>query len=218
MRRRNLSLCNELTNLSVCLSIPERCPADEATGRLSRSDRSRTVDATNVQGGLYEDSEDEMDPDQLTERYLEMKFKIFDLERNLPDIDASLVALQKRLQSKLSKIEHDVLFDRDEAVELWRSREIELRKSMPISERRLLRQDDPSISKGPDDLPTVSDVMDHEDDGEVFGSIFEEAEGYGASMEPQSRQTDDESTVFLHDFGKWTGSPRKILEEACKTR
>lgn len=169
-----------------------------------------------------------MTPDYLrlqTELY-KLRPEIFDRPRRRGRITQTLDRDEPpeviRLQRKLAKIEQDVLFDKDEAELRWREKLDQLRKDAAF-----LRQEDvpSSIATKADAAPEVESSPKPslspspgsvEEDGDLLGDMFD-AELALPEFASATQTTD--SPMTLRDFGKWTGlSPRRVLEETCKSR
>jgi hypothetical protein len=185
------------------------------------------------------DSDSSLDPDTLLPKFLELQTKLYDLRPELFDqpkkgkksgreqanviIDDPQVA---RIQRKLASIENDVLFDRDEAEYQWREKLDDLRREAAFS-RRVARDEENGAPvetevKKPDEALAEAEssagVMDDNGDtADLLGDMFQTEEPIletGIITEELKK-----ASVTMRDFGKWTGlSPRRVLEETCKSR
>lgn len=141
-----------------------------------------------------------------------------------------------KLQRKLQKIESDVLFDQYVADQEWQKQKINLEK-----EAAAKRQE--SSGAPPARIPHPAEVVDDSDD-----DIIREAAKMGTDLLEEDSSDDDAiadlfstlpvtevdpvtgkstlvvndnngSKVIIRDFGKSMGvSPRRVLEEACRSR
>jgi ATP-dependent RNA helicase DHX29 len=145
-----------------------------------------------------------------------------------------------RLEAKLTKIKGDVLFDAYAAEQQWLAIRIPLEKELAEARKafdmQLTKETAPSASS-----PTLDEVRGDggtNDEAErIAAEILAEGEGSDdgieglfdslpqAEVDPVTGQSQtvissaDGVKVFIRDFGKWTGvSPRRILEEACRSR
>lgn len=192
------------------------------------------------------DTDDDNDPTRMIDLYVAVQRKLFAIQPELTftAIDQKSAKRGKRnnplrsadragpkatkLLHKLSKLESDLLFDREEAQSRWTETRARLVKDS--AERRRLRLDDPDLqdqqpsrqsaadraSPADDETSSAADKDITESLGDLFNGYDEEMAN-GAVM-PQE-QTPEGTVVTIQDFGKPTGlRPRKILEDACKAR
>jgi ATP-dependent RNA helicase DHX29 len=185
------------------------------------------------------DSDSSLDPDTLLPKFLELQTKLYDLRPELFDQpkkgkksgrEQANVTTEDpqvaRLQRKLASIENDVLFDRDEGEYRWREKLDDLRREAAFS-RRVARDEgngapvEPEVRK-PDEASTEAEsgagfMDDNGDTADLLGDMFETDEPIletGIITEELKK-----ASVTMRDFGKWTGlSPRRVLEETCKSR
>lgn len=128
-----------------------------------------------------------------------------------------------KLQRKIAKIERDVLFERREAEYLWEQKLDELRKDAKFVRRPVDRKKKNAIDAEDKPKPEASEEIDPgllEIDGmeDALGDMFQaepEDSGSVLGLPPPETRT----PITLRDFGKATGlSPRRVLEETCKSR
>lgn len=204
----------------------------------------------NTSGSTDTESDDEIEPAKLVDKYISLRKRLYKLQPNhsqpgnekrkgfksrakndqtpeeaiRPEI-ASIV-------SKMSSIDSDILFDRDEADRKWDVIQNDLAKE--AAERRKLHLDKLTtsldISHGNDvskkDLhsDTASTSTTTEEDnlgmvGDLFSMIPESTIDTNTGAASVTCTGSDGTAIFVRDFGKWTGqSPRRIFEEACKAR
>lgn len=128
-----------------------------------------------------------------------------------------------KIQRKVSKIENDVLFDREDAEQKWRAKLDDLRKEAAFFRRSEREEEKPTEEQEqPDEakpeLDQESDALlsDAENAG-VLGDMFQAEEPAletGVILDELSK-----ASMHVHDFGRTTGlSPRRILEETCRSR
>ncbi|KAM0424653.1 hypothetical protein ACHAPT_010179 [Fusarium lateritium] len=148
-----------------------------------------------------------------------------------------------KLEAKIRKIESDVLFDKYEAEQLWKAQRINLEKQLATAKREAQAQAEtqPEAASIPEEpIPEITDENEINDEANrIAAEILAEANdedddddigGLFASLPQNEVDTDtgenrtvinsaDGSKILIRDFGKWTGvSPRRALEEACRSR
>ena len=154
-----------------------------------------------------------------------------------PASNAAASGGEKKLLQKMQKIESDVLFDQREADYQWSVRSVDLARE--TAERNILQLSQAPPKEGGDGLssapgePQPSDVSEEAEklgrellrqsaDGEsedMLSGMFDALPGVEQTTEPNSRGGTTPSSVVIRDFGQWTGmSPKRIVEEACKSR
>lgn len=177
------------------------------------------------------DSDDNLDPQAQVEKYIHIQTKIWQSQN--PDPTEALKSSSRRqrritrLTQKLQKIRRDILFESDLADSIWREKleELQFRHQQVLREQaRIRRADVKESSTKPED--TQEDVNSsgselimgeeaRDDDDVLLGGIFGESEE-GSSLNQPDVETQDNTRIV--DFGRWTGiSPRKLLEEICKS-
>lgn len=141
--------------------------------------------------------------------------------------DKTLVNAAK-LKKKLSRIENDILFDRDQAENMWQNKLAELRKDTAkflrnaVAEERQIEPPpaeltDTQIQDASDKLAESICSGSNENDDMLGGLFGADLEGPSA---PSSSSGANGSTIIRNrDFGNPTGmNPRRVLEEACRAR
>ncbi|KAI5288307.1 hypothetical protein KEM54_005311 [Ascosphaera aggregata] len=141
----------------------------------------------------------------------------------------------QQLQKKIAEIENDILFDKDTAEALWQDKLFDLRRESIAAKRR----GGEGENKNPDDHGAVDSAAPAQD-AEVPDATVTDAEQsnpeaeeddilgrmFGVSSDvpfPEDGQSEKEPasqvTIVIRDFGKLVGmSPRRILEDSCRSR
>lgn len=180
------------------------------------------------------DTDSSLDPDTLVPKFVELQTRLYEIQPDLfdrpkkgnkpragPQSGDPRIA---RIQRKIGSIESDVLFERLEAESQWREKLDGLRKETAFMrqesradertpEQTESREPPTEIEADPGSAPPVED----EEQGDLFGDMFEREE---PALEVGVITEELNAAAMTHrDFGKWTGlSPRRILEETCKSR
>ena len=147
---------------------------------------------------------------------------------------------ERKLHQKLQKIESDVLFDQREADMQWTSKKVQL--AQDTAERRKLQlpngeeignrtssashstpdtDDSHDITKEAERLgdELIEENADLEDDADMLGGMFDSLPGMSESPLNGEVTTGSEHSATIRDFGRITGMhPRRVLEEACRSR
>ena len=186
-----------------------------------------------------EDDDDSLEPHQMLERYLKLKTKLHERRPDLTEIAAPQKQKGKRKQSRdtvrtdpptarllrrVRRIESDILFDRDDAVEHWRDVRIKLIRDGAAQKR--LASDDPqppletlSSDKHIDDSEAEVTETDGISLGDFFASLPEEQVDRDTGVKSMVVTSAGGEAVTVRDFGKWVGvSPRRTFEESCRAR
>ena len=136
-----------------------------------------------------------------------------------------------RLQAKLKRIERDILFDRHDADSQWSKQLVEFERQRASRRRMGLTNGHDNEPRGIDDTSPrpqsanteKSGASSEGDDSDVLGDFF--AGLPEGEVDPETGKTNmtsessDGVKTIVRDFGKWTGlSPRRVLEEACRSR
>lgn len=219
-----------------------RMPFTESTATSTpMSTRANTADHSDTQLAPSTDTDsstdEDNDPDALVSRYIDAKLQLVKSEPEFQD-DESRTTESKhetglkpsqvnRLRRRVETIERDILFDHDRANAQLVETLNDLRKDVLKcrAERRgkkPLAEDNPapmSPQATPDSPETAPDLADAEDSiEELFGDLFTSAETFPPKKE-HNCQEEGNGSMLLVDFGKWAGlSPRKVLEDLCRTR
>lgn len=147
---------------------------------------------------------------------------------------------ESKLHQKLQKIESDALFDQREADLQWAETQIELARAAAERKRLQLsgrpenghltdREDaDPTsewqsngVSKRAEKLgQELLEEAQSQDDVDLLGGMFSALPGVSDSGNgPSTSGSSGVAEVTIRDFGRITGiGPKRILEEACKSR
>nr|KMM65618.1 ATP-dependent RNA helicase A [Coccidioides posadasii RMSCC 3488] len=184
-------------------------------------------------------SDIDLDPDALIPRYLELRSRIYSLQPsffNHPKtrskkaavsvVDPAIDSQIEKIKTKLAVVERDILFDSEKAEAEWKERLCELRADTAESLRGRVKPTEPSLEmasgrdgKGPPtDTGGQPNLVDSDDDENILGSMFaiESDSPIGTAA---NAFTDGRVATKLRDFGKSVGiNPRRVLEEACRTR
>ncbi|PGH14783.1 hypothetical protein AJ79_02799 [Helicocarpus griseus UAMH5409] len=216
------------------------------TGQNTPSDaRSKTKETgTETPLNLSSSSSDESDtdPDYLVPKYVELQTQLYMLQPELfnqakrrqkkpapsstPE-DAKTMRKIAKLNGKISRLKNDVLFDYDQAEDMWQQKLPELRddtakflqngtkerKSPPPSADS---KETPSQDATDTLIESILSGSNENDDllGDMFATNLE-----GPSVPPPELTANSNTVVKSRDFGKSMGmNPRRILEEACRAR
>lgn len=149
-----------------------------------------------------------------------------------------------KLDAKLQKIEGDVLFDKASAEMIWKSERVVLEKQLAAARKET---QDASTGLGASNQTPVTkssnggdvaaeaermtaEILAETNDGDSDGDDYNDITGLFASLPQNEVDPDTGKTqtvinapggprMLIRDFGKWTGvSPRRVLEEACRSR
>ena len=185
------------------------------------------------------DLDSDVEPEKIIERYLKLRTQLYHLaptdlasgvrtEKGRPRKAQTLPQSTRRgrkvahVQSQISRITSDILFDNTRADMLWQSEEIVLRRES--AERRSLNQ---QSSPRKQDIRTSEaveqDKSGSEDElmvGDLFGALPEMPDQKIGAIDGTTSAADVRAPIVqIVDFGKWTGiGPRRVFEEACKAR
>lgn len=187
--------------------------------------------------------DEEIEPDQLLPFYLDVKTKLFAIQRPRQEAakrkgpkekpEASSDPEEALLLAKLDRVEKDVLFDKYVAEQQWRAKRIVLEKEYAATraeEKKKEPAEEPPPPNDSDDINAEAERVaaeilaegDDSDDGalaDLFSSLPV------SEVDPVTGKTKtvvngaDGSKITVRDFGKWTGvTPMRALEEACRSR
>lgn len=191
----------------------------------------------------------DIEPDDLIPVYLDVKSRLLEAERGSQGsktrrvADPGPAAEEERiakLHAKLDRIEKDVLFDRLDAEQRWKTKKLTLEKTIAASKKQSARE---AVAE------TEAEQAVSADTKEADGDINDEAQRMASEILAQGEEEDDEALaglfadlptdevdeatgktrtvvngvdgvkIVIRDFGKWSGvSPVRILEEACRAR
>lgn len=184
----------------------------------------------------------DIEPDELVSKYLESRAKLLEYERgrpeNLPINEHDEQLAIAKLEAKIRKIESDVLFDKYEADQQWKVQRVDLERQLAAAKHdrqdqageNLVVEREPASEKT--DVGDISneaeriaaeilaEVSDEEDDiGGLFASLPQNEVDASTGESRTVVNSADGNQVVIRDFGKSTGvSPRRALEEACRSR
>ncbi|EGC41863.1 DEAH box polypeptide 36 [Histoplasma capsulatum var. duboisii H88] len=218
-----------------------------STGYNTSSDTRPKEQGIQAKTGLnlacHSSDESDCDPDFLVPKYVEIQTQLYVQQPDLfnkankrqrkgvssltLENDKTLLNAAK-LKKKLSRIENDILFDRDQAENMWQNKLAELRKDTAKFLRNAVAEEqqfepppaelkDTQIQDASDKLAESICSGSNEND-DMLGGLF------GADLEipsaPSSSSGANGSTIIRNrDFGNPTGmNPRRVLEEACRAR
>lgn len=179
----------------------------------------------------------------MTEKYVALQTQLYGLQPNLNISEHQTIVNSQtqsrsnagedvrsqvaRLERKLEHLKADILFDKSDAEHHWAGTRNQLAKA--AAERRRLHLDENTGSGTSSPrrhenavAATVqdgqsSDGSNDDDAAEALGDFFSGLPD-GPSDSPSAMSVAN-STAKVRDFGRWTGvSPRRTLEEACKSR
>ncbi|KAK3674438.1 hypothetical protein LTR78_005524 [Recurvomyces mirabilis] len=191
------------------------------------------------------DVDSDMEPDELLAAYLRVKAKLFELSPILADgppakrkstartnqlpAPVSSTPSERKLLEKLRRIASDVLFDQREADAHWQSIRIDLAQAEADRKRLHISQEPTSAS-----APGITFTTDVNGEAERIGKeLLEEADDSdgdgmlngmfdalpGMANADKGAEGASHQTVSIRNFGKMNGmNPRRVLEEACKSR
>ena len=177
---------------------------------------------------LASSESEEDDPTKLTEKYVLIQRLLWDAHKQ-ERTDSAKVASRKRkrvlrLNQKLQRVRRDPLFDEYEAQVQWDAEFIELQavhqqhmRAAATQRQKTKRASAGEDSDGNTNFKNLLSNGHGTNDGgvEFLGGIFGELED--ASVPEQSQEVPKDS-VRLLDLVKWSGlSPRKLLDEVCKS-
>ncbi|KAH6899625.1 P-loop containing nucleoside triphosphate hydrolase protein [Thelonectria olida] len=213
---------------------------ESRNGRKSKATSGNQKKTPSLTKKLVVTCDSDIEPDELAPQYLATKAKLLELERGnsgsgTPSTDDELAVA--KLEAKIRKIESDVLFDKFEADQKWRAEKIELEKQFAASKREAKgKVEDSPPPEEPSSNKTVGDgisdeaekiaaeilAQSNEDDDDI-GGLFASLPQNEVNAQTGETQTvinsADGAKIVIRDFGKWTGfSPRRALEEACRSR
>ncbi|KAI6779489.1 ATP-dependent RNA helicase-like protein [Emericellopsis cladophorae] len=187
----------------------------------------------------------DIEPDNLQPEYLATKRKLLELERGYTtassDNDDQELAIAKA-EARLKRIEDDVLFDLYLAEQEWKKQRVAVERDISATKQQLKSAQDESPETSQD--KPEHEVKDESEDGdvseeaqriaaEILAQDDEEDEGIDGLFASLPQTEVDEATgksqtvvtsadgirVVIKDFGKLTGlSPKRVLEEACRSR
>jgi len=229
-------------------------PAEkEVKTKKAATSSSSSVGATAPTTAAPSDEEDievsdldsDLEPDELLSTHLAAREKLYELQPDLFMSNGKSKAKSgpvsiaspaiKRLQTKLQKIEADVLFDQREADAQWTLRRNQI--AQDVSQRRRLQLPDRPTTTAEkkveclaaNNIPkakeirlgseTSSDESDSDEDDTAFADLFA-AEAPGELITTTAGDAAMHGkTISIMNFGQIQGlSPWRVLEETCRAR
>lgn len=242
---------NNISNATIDPPSSQEEPADPAAllqGKASQLARETTDEAPGTPEQAINESDDDvsdlasdLDPQEIQSVFLESKAIMYLIDpafegpkkgRESRSREHTINATgytstrMSKLQEKVTQIERDPLFDRQEADEKWVQKRIQIARDMAAERRqqpRSSRRDLPNDSKRESE-PRNSHSDDFEsmsDDDNALGNLFSSVPS-DVPTQNQSPTTGGEghaSDLVIRDFGVVKGiEPRRILEETCRAR
>ena len=202
---------------------------------------------------------EDFEPDELIPAYLESKTKLFQIQRPRQEgpksgksskqrapndtkdssaQEASDDLEEAKLLARITRIEQDVLFDKDLAEQKWRTDRINLEKEFAAAMKQKAEEakqqqvestqgddaeSDDEISKEAQRIAAEVLQQDDAEDDQALTDLF--ASLPTQEVDPDTGKTNtiingtDGVKIYIRDFGKWSGiSPVRALEEACRSR
>ena len=182
----------------------------------------------------------DIEPEDLVPEYVSTRAKLLELSRGRTSSESNGEddMATARLEAKLKAIETDVLFDKFIAEQKWKSEKIVLERQFAAVKREAeaatsvdacQQEHDTGSNDGNinDEAERIAAEIlaenNSEDDGDDLGGLFDSLPQN--EIDPNTGKTvtvlnsGDGSRLLLREFGKWSGmSPRRVLEEACRSR
>lgn len=185
---------------------------------------------------------DDLDPQQMLDKYIQLKTGLHERRPDLTEIIAPSKrrgnvnnrstsnppdAVSRRYLSRIRKIESDLLFDKDSALEIWRDIRIKLIRD--AAARKQFSSCNELISETPEtenythEQPSSTDAAEEADDamdlGDFFGSLPQEQASSATGVKGMAVLSAEGVSMTVRNFGKWVGvNPRRTLEESCRAR
>lgn len=183
----------------------------------------------------------DIEPDELIPEFVSSQAKLLELSRSRGN--KSLQAADKdklnlsiaKLEAKIQKIESDVLFDQPTAEQLWKVKKVAVEQQLaaarkdeqaeaepkPVAEEKGAAEKEDGISDEAERI--AAEILEESDDIDDIGGLFASLPQNEIDPATGKSQTvvtsSDGEKLVIRDFGKWSGvSPRRVLEEACRSR
>ncbi|PON23651.1 hypothetical protein TGAM01_v207594 [Trichoderma gamsii] len=238
-------------NLKDSADSTSATPSRTGTPKLNAAEASRNekskVKSRSPPKAPIATFDGEIEPEDLIPEYVATKKRLLELGRmekkgpqskpttqQAKDIETdSTVAV---LESKLKKIESDVLFDKFLAEQEWKKEKVVLEKQLalarknPVGDRdSQLQSEDPATEVAEDDdIAAIAEKMakdilaenaEDDDIAGLFESLPQSEVNPATGMLQTVVNSSDGTKLFIREFSKWTGvSPKRVLEEACRSR
>lgn len=202
----------------------------------------------NISNDTATESDDEIEPGKLVEKYISLKTRLHKLQPPLPAHGYQKREIKSATKSdhrhhegatpeaskiirKINGLNSDILFDRDEANKRWALVQNDLARN--AAERRRFHLDaevtsaDVSKDHGLSESDTHSETasisaLSGADPMDMVRDLFSTV---SSTIDADTgtinitNSAPDGTAIIVRDFGKWGGlSPHRILEEACKAR
>lgn len=190
---------------------------------------------------VISDLDSDLEPDELLFTHLAAREKLYELQPELfmingkskakPGSNSSTSSTVKRLQTKLQKIEADVLFDQREADAQWTMRrnqiaqDVSQRRRMQLPDRSGMNSNKESKSKAQTTKQpasassTSSEESDSDEEDTAFADLFGAEAPGEISTSAASDAVLHDRTITITNFGQVQGlSPWRVLEETCRAR
>lgn len=211
-------LINGILEHSIKTAIP---PGIEKT---TQSSRSSSNTPTPMQPSDDSDDEEDTDPPTIAQ-YVELQTSLFKLHSNdmRDSTDTTLNADIQRLENKLARITRDPLFEKRDADLEWDACKRVL--TIEVAQAKANQKDSSHTSETSSTFQQMSRSTDNlqdkghrvEADTEAEGDMLTGLFDIGDAL--PGGDTSQNSITIRKDFGKWSGaSPRRILEDVCKSR
>lgn len=213
----------------------------------TRADASTNPELPEVEDDIVvSDLEDDLEPNELLDAWISTRARLYGIKPELVDPPNSKgrkqVALApsskldtpgiRKLQQKLTTIESDILFDRQEAEQKWVLRRNLIAQDLADKRRNQMKdleQDKSEVivgtptvhgSDSPQQLPSENvDLSDQDEIGGLFGEAMEQAEAEAAEHSEKIIADTKDVNLRLFETSKGKGlTPRRLLEETCKAR
>lgn len=179
----------------------------------------------------------DIEPDELIPEYISSKAKLLELSRNpTGESDDNAMAIAT-VEAKIRMIENDVLFDKPTAEVQWRAKKVVLEQQLaatrkqqeaerePAAAMESMKVDEPKDDGINDEAERIAaeilaEVEDMDDDlGGLFDSLPQNEVDPTTGKSQTVISGANGIKLIIKDYGKWTGmGPRRILEEACRSR
>ena len=215
-----------------------------------------TANARDLHASADNESDSDVEPEQLISTYIRIKTRLLherpDLvtsqtsnknarsERLTSRLNEPLAPGIKKLQSKMQKIESDILFDQQQANEIWKTEypklireDVASRKGNQSeatadkasvesqSQDNFTRPSNPAlVEEAMVSTNSTPKMMDQDDESDLFGEMFTAIPSNTESGADNNNKEEQASkTVTIRNFGQSSGlSPRRVLEDACRAR
>ena len=227
--------------------IPESVVASETpTPAVEGNTKSPATARRNTMPDAESVSDDELEPNELVGKYLELQTLLFKRQPDLMHIEPRKLrnnkpknlqksnpaqdpdAISQTILRRIRKLQSDLLFDTEEAHEKWTELRLALLKDAAERKKYYIDEDhdvqNSKINDSSSQTPDSNASSDDEDDsmkiGEFFSSLpeikIDESTGISSTV---ASNTDEKSTIIIRSFDKWSGvSPRKTFQDACRAR